>query len=976
MARGGHARLPSLFWPDPVRATPKPPKDRPDASMTRIKRPLIALLRRMASWIIQHRYLRHVAFRILGLLPRPVQARLRRLATPGSHIAPPSPGGGRTPYLLSPRAERLYIDLKARQRTAPNPAPNGDPRPRLAFVSPLPPERTGIADYSAELLAALACHYRIEVVVDQQRVTHPWIDAHCPIRDVAWFREHAGEFDRVVYQFGNSLFHAHMFALLEEIPGVVVLHDFYLSHVVANLDAAHPEAGFLPTWLYRGHGYLSLKDYANGRGVQQVIWDFPCNLPVLTDALGVIVHSRHSLALARQFYPALDIDTWSVIPLPRAPAPTSSRRDARQRLGLPENAHLVCSFGHLTSTKLGDRLLDAWLASALAEAEDCWLVFVGDTPVTGLGPVLEARIRDQNLGARIRITGWVDGEHYQLYLQAADVGVQLRARSRGETSAAALDCMNHGLATIINANGSMADLPDDAVVKLADEFSDEELSAALEHLWRDGALRDRLARRARDLVHGRHNPEACAGHYLSTIEQCYGRRATTYLATLDGALTAAGPADDRALATIAADLAGKLPAQRGHRQLFVDVSAMARSDLRTGIERVARAQLLALLDRPPPGFRIEPVYLTELEGHWQYCHARRYTTQLLGVQPLALADELIDTQPGDILYIPDFFAAGVIAARDAGLYRDLRARGLTINVLVHDLLPITSPAFFPPGADIIHGRWLAAIREFAHRLICISGAVADEVRALCPPGQALPPIAVLHHGADIDASAPSGGMPRQAKRLLATLSASPTFLMVGTIEPRKGHLQTLDAFELLWRKGLDINLAIVGSEGWKPLDDGQRRTIPEIVRRLSTHPRRERSLFWLSGISDQFLEALYGASTCLIAASEGEGFGLPLIEAAQHQVPLIVRDIPVFREVAGDHAWYFSGLAPEALADAIEAWLPLWRAGKAPESRNLPWRTWADNTQQLCAILLATPEDNRPSTGQTPGALCYSSPLS
>ena len=56
-------------------------------------------------------------------------------------------------------------------------------------------------------------------------------------------------------------------------------------------------------------------------------------------------------------------------------------------------------------------------------------------------------------------------------------------------------------------------------------------------------------------------------------------------------------------------------------------------------------------------------------------------------------------------------------------------------------------------------------------------------------------------------------------------------------------------------------------------------------------------LFWLEGISDEYLEKIYDAATCLIAASEGEGFGLPLIKVAQHKLPIIARDIPVFREV-------------------------------------------------------------------------------
>ena len=90
----------------------------------------------------------------------------------------------------------------------------------------------------------------------------------------------------------------------------------------------------------------------------------------------------------------------------------------------------------------------------------------------------------------------------------------------------------------------------------------------------------------------------------------------------------------------------------------------------------------------------------------------------------------------------------------------------------------------------------------------------------------------------------------------------------------------------------------------------------------------------------------------MIAASEGEGFGLPLIEAAQHKLPIIARDIPVFREVAGEHAYYFNGLEPQALADAIKQWVGLNSEGKAPQSDGMPWLTWRQSTQQLLAAIL------------------------
>ena len=109
--------------------------------------------------------------------------------------------------------------------------------------------------------------------------------------------------------------------------------------------------------------------------------------------------------------------------------------------------------------------------------------------------------------------------------------------------------------------------------------------------------------------------------------------------------------------------------------------------------------------------------------------------------------------------------------------------------------------------------------------------------------------------------------------------------MVGTIEPRKEHAQTLAAFEQLWEEGVNANLIIVGQQGW---------LVDAFGSNVRHHPELSKRLFWLEGISDEYLEKVYKTSTCLIAASEGEGFGLPLIEAAQHKLPIIARDIPVF----------------------------------------------------------------------------------
>jgi glycosyltransferase involved in cell wall biosynthesis len=96
---------------------------------------------------------------------------------------------------------------------------------------------------------------------------------------------------------------------------------------------------------------------------------------------------------------------------------------------------------------------------------------------------------------------------------------------------------------------------------------------------------------------------------------------------------------------------------------------------------------------------------------------------------------------------------------------------------------------------------------------------------------------------------------------------------------------------------------------------------------------------------------VYKASACLIFASEGEGFGLPIVEGARHGLPLLLRDIPVFREIAGPHATYFTGTAPADLAGAVAHWLDLRERGEAPQSSGIRIQTWAESAEQLKGVL-------------------------
>ena len=385
-----------------------------------------------------------------------------------------------------------------------------------------------------------------------------------------------------------------------------------------------------------------------------------------------------------------------------------------------------------------------------------------------------------------------------------------------------------------------------------------------------------------------------------------------------------------------------MPASTPKRQLLVDITVLVQIDSKTGIQRVTRAVLKELLLNPPEGVRVEPVYV--VPGKHGYRYARTFTLGFLDC-PVDIVDAPVELRRGDIFMGLDLHHQGPLS--QSTFYAEMRRVGVEMYFMIYDLLPIHFPHLFPDNVVELHPAWISALSVYADGVVGISRAVADEIAEWLDASgiHRLRPLRIgwFHLGADIETTHPTRGLPDRAEHLLATLASRPSFLMVGTVEPRKKHEQVLAAFEQLWARGVDTNLVIVGKQGWKT---------ESLVKRLHHHRELGKRLFWLDGISDEYLEKIYAVSSCLIAASEGEGFGLPLIEAARHKLPILARDIPVFREVAGTYASYFNGKNGDDLACAIHDWLALFAKNKHPKSTNMPWLTWAQSTERLKAVLL------------------------
>ena len=136
-------------------------------------------------------------------------------------------------------------------------------RPRLAYLSPLPPLESGIAEYSAQLIPEICRYYDVDLISPAKNTTDLALEGNCQLRSPEWFDRNARDYERIVYHIGNSGFHTYMFDLLGRHPGVVVLHDFFLGHAMALPAAEGQEPYHWRRLLRDAHGYQAVAESLN-----------------------------------------------------------------------------------------------------------------------------------------------------------------------------------------------------------------------------------------------------------------------------------------------------------------------------------------------------------------------------------------------------------------------------------------------------------------------------------------------------------------------------------------------------------------------------------------------------------------------------------------------------------------------------------------------------------------------------------------
>ena len=361
---------------------------------------------------------------------------------------------------------------------------------KVAYYSPMPPSRSGIADYSALLLPELEKH--VDVVV-----ARPGRFKRDPSADLR------------LYHVGNDAeAHGWIVEALRKKPGVVVLHDFVLHHLVVGLTFARGDAAGYLAAMEREDGLVGrLLAYAVLDNKLPPLWetrpeDFPLAGEVLDHATALIVHSRYVERRAREIGFGGPIIR---IPHPAWPIPAFEPAEI-------DGEPLYGCFGHLNESKRIAELVSAF--ERLRERRPgARLLLVGSRAV---------RLARLELPEGVEHRDYVPEDELWSLMAACDAIVSLRSPTMGETSGSAIRALSLGKPLVVSDVGWFAELPDDAVIKVpVDEREEDTLLAALEALA-DPAVREAMGRQARELVEREHRLDRVAEAYAAALEQFAG----------------------------------------------------------------------------------------------------------------------------------------------------------------------------------------------------------------------------------------------------------------------------------------------------------------------------------------------------------------------------------------------------------------------------------------------------------------------
>lgn len=341
----------------------------------------------------------------------------------------------------------------------------------IACFTPLPPLKSGIADYSADILEELSKTVDVDVFVDEGFDPTPLSASNIVVFSHKKFRQHRKKYDAVLYQMGNSDYHEYMLPYIEKYHGTVMLHDLNL----------HGLLGFISYWrdqdVERYKKYLR-QDYSDSvvediiqRVIghdQNVAYDYPVNRIVTDNAEKIIVHSAHSKRNILSQSLSYDVSMIHLYAKVKDENPFSDggerKRQAKRILGIAEDSNVIAAFGHVHETKRILPLIRA-MSDIIEVYPDAKLFLVGEIDKR-FALTFEPYLDKYKMKDHVVVTGYTELNAFLNYMDAADICLNLRYPHNGESSGSLMRLLAKGKCVVLNAIGSFDEVPDNCCVKL------------------------------------------------------------------------------------------------------------------------------------------------------------------------------------------------------------------------------------------------------------------------------------------------------------------------------------------------------------------------------------------------------------------------------------------------------------------------------------------------------------------------------
>ena len=387
----------------------------------------------------------------------------------------------------------------------------------MLYASPFPPKKSGISDYSVQLVKALSEYFEITLYTDNYFIEEESLKDFPALRH-GYDEIDFDSFEYKVYNIGNQPgFHWYIYEAAIKHPGMIILHDFVLyylfvgyyqrrSELYSNLYTKTDIDSFLEVKrAVKKHG-SNLLEQSN---LAQIL---TLNNELISSGNKIMVHSDYSRekVLATGLISEEKVRKINHLALIDESVVSIDKDTLFTKYNVPQDAFIVTSFGYIAETKLNREVCET-IKDIAFEAENppkiCY-VMVGD------GDYTDDELKD---GLVIK-TGYTDINEFDSFIKYSDLVVNLRYPSMGETSGAMIRILQMGKTCITNEGGWFSEIPDECVVKIKLDDLKKNLKDTIRELMSDEEKRSTIGQLASDYVKKEYAPDVIAGKIKEFLE--------------------------------------------------------------------------------------------------------------------------------------------------------------------------------------------------------------------------------------------------------------------------------------------------------------------------------------------------------------------------------------------------------------------------------------------------------------------------